>query len=279
MPLISNSYGKGRVRIMRVGRDSARHEVRELSVQAMLTGDFTAAYTQGDNRQVIATDSIKNIVNIVARDHVGAENEVFAGALAQYFLDRYPHVTGVDISASETKWRRIEVEGAPHDHAFVLEGNGKATVTLAATREGTRLASGVDGFTFLKTTQSGWEDYWFDEATTLKPTADRLFATAMEAQWLWSGVPASYEAANAAVLAAALKVFATTYSPGVQATLYEMGEAVLAAVPEVAEISMACPNKHYLPIDLSPFGRAFDGQVFTPTDEPHGQIVCTVGRG
>ncbi len=106
-----------------------------------------------------------------------------------------------------------------------------------------------------------------------------MFATAMDASWRWSAVPASYPAANAKVFDAALKVFATTYSPGVQNTMYLMGEAVLAAVPEIAEISLACPNKHYLPIDLTPFGRAFDGQVFIPTDEPHGQIECTVGRG
>ncbi|MDQ0511376.1 factor-independent urate hydroxylase [Ancylobacter amanitiformis] len=279
MALIRNSYGKGRVRIMRVKRDSARHEVRELTVEVLLTGAFDASYTEGDNRSVIATDSIKNIVNFLARDHVGAENEVFAGILARHFLDRYAHVSGVSVTASETKWSRIVIEGAPHDHSFVLDGNGRPTVKLTATREGTTLSSGVSGFTFLKTTQSAWEDYWFDEATTLKPTPDRLFATAMDASWLWSTVPGSYESANQAVLDSALKVFATTFSPGVQNTLYLMGEAVLAAVPDIREISIACPNKHYLPIDLSPFGRAFDGQVFTPTDEPHGQIACTIGRG
>ncbi|MBS9475975.1 factor-independent urate hydroxylase [Ancylobacter radicis] len=279
MALIRNSYGKGRVRVMRVARDSACHEVRELNVQVMLSGAFDAAYTEGDNSSVIATDSVKNIVNFLARDHVGAENEVFVGIIASHFLDRYPHVAGVDILASETKWSRIGVDGAPHDHAFTLDGNGRPFVKLAATRESRTLASGITGFTFLKTTESGWENYWFDEATTLKPTADRLFATAMDASWVWSGVPASYEKANAAILDAGLKVFATTYSPGVQNTMYLMGEAALAAVPEIAEISLACPNKHYLPIDLSPFGRAFDGQVFTPTDEPHGQIECTIGRG
>lgn len=279
MALIRNSYGKGRVRVMRVRRDSARHEVRELNVQVMLSGAFDAAYTEGDNRSVVATDSVKNIVNFLARDHVGAENEVFAGVIADHFLARYDHVTGVEVSASETKWSRILVDGAAHDHAFTLDGNGRPFVKLAATREARTLTSGVSGFTFLKTTESGWENYWFDEATTLKPTADRLFATAMEAGWLWAGVPTSYEAANAAVLAAALKVFATTYSPGVQTTMYLMAQAALAGVPEIAEISLACPNKHYLPIDLSPFGRSFDGQVFTPTDEPHGQIECTVGRG
>jgi len=279
MPLVRNTYGKGRVRIMRVQREGERHEVRELSVQAMLSGAFEASYTDGDNSSVIATDTVKNIVNIVAHDNVGAENEDYAGALARYFLDHYPHVAQVDVTLSETKWSRIEIAGKPHDHAFTLDGNGKPLVKLSATRGGSTLFSGITGFTFLKTTESGWEDYWFDEVTTLKPTADRLFATAMDATWLWSTPPTSYAAANARVIDAVLNVFATTYSPGVQNTMYLMGEAVLAAVPEIAEISMACPNKHYLPIDLSPFGRASAGQVFTPTDEPHGQIECTVARG
>lgn len=279
MPLIQNTYGKGRVRIMRVKRDSARHEVRELTVKAMLTGGFDASYTEGDNSSVIATDSIKNIVNIVARDHVGAENEEFVSELAAYFLERYAHVGKVDIFASETKWARLVVDGAPHAHSFLLDGNGRPFVKLAATRDGSTLVSGIEGFTFMKTTESGWENYWMDEATTLKPTADRMFATSMDASWRWSAVPASYPAANAEALEAALEVFAGTHSPGAQNTMYLMAEAVLAAVPEIAEISLACPNKHYLPIDLSPFGRSFDGQVFTPTDEPHGQIECTVGRG
>jgi urate oxidase len=41
---------------------------------------------------------------------------------------------------------------------------------------------------------------------------------------------------------------------------------------------LACPNKHYLPIDLSRFGSTNENQVFLPTDEPHGQIECTVAR-
>jgi urate oxidase len=57
-----------------------------------------------------------------------------------------------------------------------------------------------------------------------------------------------------------------------------MGEAAPASVPELAAISLACPNKHYIPIDLTPFCIASDNVLFTPTDEPHGQIECTVGR-
>jgi urate oxidase len=278
MPLIHSSYGKGHVRIMRVKRDSARHEVRELTVQVMLTGAFDASYTSSDNSSVIATDTVKNIVNVVARDHVGAETEPFAAAIAAYFLDHYKQVERVDIAASETKWARLVVDGAAHDHSFLLDSNGRPFARLSATRDATTIVSGIEGFSFMKSTASGWVGYVMDEVTTIKETTDRMFATAMTASWRWASTPASYPEANAAVMTAAMKVFASTYSPSAQHTMLLMGEAVLATVPEVAEISMACPNKHYLPIDLTPFGRSSDEQVFTPTDEPHGQIECTVGR-
>ena len=72
--------------------------------------------------------------------------------------------------------------------------------------------------------------------------------------------------------------FAGTYSNSVQDSLYRMGEAALAAVPEISEISLACPNKHYILMSLKPFGIENRNQVFLPTDEPHGQIECTVAR-
>ncbi len=75
-----------------------------------------------------------------------------------------------------------------------------------------------------------------------------------------------------------LEVFATTYSHGVQDSLFRMGEAALAAVPELATIRMACPNKHYIPINLDRFGMSSDNMVFIATDEPHGQIECQISR-
>jgi len=184
----------------------------------------------------------------------------------------------VNVTALETKWDRLTVAGAPHDHAFKMDANGKPVVRLNATREGFLLASGIEGFTFLKSTASGWVGYLMDEATTLKETTDRIFSTAMDAAWTWNSVPADYPAANAKIMAALMDVFATTYSPSVQNSLFLMGSAALEAVPEIADISMACPNKHYLPINMAPFKLDNPNVVFTPTDEPHGQIECTVSR-
>ncbi len=150
---------------------------------------------------------------------------------------------------------------------------------LHATRDKRTLSSGIDGFTFMKATQSGWSNFFKDQYSTLAETDDRICATSMVASWTWSSKPADYAATNAKILDVLLEVFATTYSPSVQNSLYRMGEAALAAVPAISEISMACPNIHYIPINLTPFGLTNDNQVFLPTDAPHGQIECTVGRG
>lgn len=278
MPLIKNKYGKGRVRVMRVHRDGDRHEVSQLSIKAMIEGDFGRAFTDADNSTSTSTDTIKNIVNVTARENLGLGTEEFCLVLAQRYLDLYPQVTGVSITAHEIKWSRLSIDGTPHPHSFVLDSNGKPTVEVMGNRDGLAISSGLDGFTFMKSTQSGWENYFTDKYSTIQPTDDRICATSMVATWKWSGKPANYSAANTKILETLLKVFSTTYSPSVQNSLYRMGEAALAAVPEISEISMACPNIHYLLMNLQPFGLDNNNDVFLPTDEPHGQIECTVGR-
>ncbi len=275
MRLASSTYGKGAVRIMRVDRTQPRHAVRELTVAVMLEGAFDASFTSSDNGAVVATDTIKNIVNIMAREQLAAETEPFAAALAARFLERYGQVAAAAVHTQETCWQRL----GGHDHAFTLDGNGRPTVQLRLTRDGApMIRSGIEGFTFMKSTQSGWVGYHMDEVTTLPETTDRIMATAMTASWEWSAAPASYERANAAVLGAMLARFAGEYSPSVQHTLFRMGSAALDAVPEIADVAMACPNKHYIPVKLEGFGLDNANQVFTATDEPHGQIDCTVAR-
>ena len=73
-------------------------------------------------------------------------------------------------------------------------------------------------------------------------------------------------------------MFAASYSYSVQDSLYRMGEAALAAAPDITEITLAMPNVHYLPIDLSAFERNATGRLFLPTDEPNGQIEATLRR-
>ncbi len=278
MALVMNRYGKGRVRVMRVKRDGERHEARELTVEAILEGDFGKAYTAADNSSTVSTDTVKNVVNVVAHDHLDLPTELFCKAVTERFFHDYPQLETCTVTAKETKWSRLVVDGEEHAHSFVLDSNGKPFAVVSATRAGLKTVSGIEGFTFLKTTQSGWADFYKDPLTTIPETIDRVAATSLMASWDWTKAPADYPAANTKILDTMIKVFATTYSNSVQDSLYRMGMAALDAVAEIATVAMAAPNKHYLPMNLKPFGLAFTGTLFLPTDEPHGQIECTVGR-
>jgi urate oxidase len=278
VPLTSNRYGKGRVRVMRIHRDGDRHEVSQLTVKAMMEGDFAPAYTRADNSTSISTDTIKNVVNVVARENTGLCTEEFCAVLAKKYLDTWPQIDKATVTAHETRWNRLSFGGKPHPHSFVLDGNGEPFAEVTATRDSSTLTSGIDNFAFMKSTRSGWENYVKDSYTTIAETADRICATSMVASWKWSAKPENYRATNAKILETLLEVFATTYSKSVQDSLYRMGEAALAAVPEISEVSMACPNMHFILMNLSAFGLDNNNDVFLPTDEPHGQIECTVGR-
>jgi urate oxidase len=279
MTLLNSTYGKARVRVMRLHRDGDRHEVRELTIRCMLTGDFGRVFTDADNSAAISTDTIKNLVNIVARENLALATEPFCKAVGQRALDRYPQVASATVTALETKWVRLSINGVPHEHSFVLDNNGKNSAKVVVTRQSVATESGVTGFTFMKSTGSGWNRYVKDSYTTIAETRDRVCATSMDATWRWASEPKDFPAANAQIMETLLEVFATTYSESVQDSLYRMGTAALAAVPELADVSMVCPNKHYLLINLSPFNLDNENQVLLPTDEPHGEIECTVGRG
>lgn len=278
MALIENRYGKERVRVLRLHKDGDRHDVRELTVRAMMTGDFGRLFTDADNRKAVSTDTIKNLVNIVARENLALDTEAFCQAVCQRFFDRYPQVAGVDVTAHETRWQRMALDGEPHPHSFVLDDNGRPFASVAGTRDAMTIRSGIAAFTVMKTTQSGWDDYEKDSYTTIPETRDRICATSLEASWDWRAVPADYRATNATILRSMLGVFATTYSDSVQDSLYRMGMAALADVPEIGTVTLAAPNKHYIPINLTAFDLSNDNMVFLPTDEPHGQIECTIGR-
>lgn len=280
MSLVAHTYGKGRVRVLRLNKTGDRHEVRELTVQAMMKGDFGRIFTDADNGKAVSTDTVKNTINIVAREHLDLDTEAFCQVACQRFLDRYPQISEIEITAHETKWARLSVDGTPHPHSFVLDGNGKPFATVKAPRgEPMTTTSGISDFTFMKTTESGWDKFAKDSYTTIPETRDRICATSLEASWVWKAKPADYAKSNTLILDTMLGVFATTYSESVQDSLYRMATAALDTVPEIETISLAAPNKHYLLMNLSAFDLTNDNRVFLPTDEPYGQIECTVGRG
>ncbi|MGI8432851.1 MAG: factor-independent urate hydroxylase [Chthoniobacterales bacterium] len=276
--LIEQQYGKEEVRVLKILRDGPRHTIREVAVSALLAGDFESSYTAGDNSKVVLTDTIKNTINVLARERLGAEVELFAVVLGEHFVASYEQVKKATIEIRERRWERMTIGGTPHPHAFAAGSDARRWTRAICTAEGCAVAGGIRDLVILKSTGSGFENYPKCKFTTLPETADRILATSFSGTWQFAEAPESYAAANDAILAAMLKVFAENFSPSAQTTVFQMAEAALAACPEISRIDLAMPNKHFNPINLAPFGLENKNEVFVPTEEPFGLIEASVRR-
>jgi urate oxidase len=58
---------------MKVLRDGDVHTVKELTVGIAVDGDFEASFADADNALVVPTDTMKNIVNALAHEHLGTD--------------------------------------------------------------------------------------------------------------------------------------------------------------------------------------------------------------
>ena len=277
--LIHNAYGKTGVRLLRLLRGD-RHEVLETSLEIRLEGQFAEAY-EGDNSRVLPTDTMKNSVYALARELPFGSAEELCRLLGRHFLNSQAHVSKAIVVSSERPWQRYQNEAA----TFVGGGEERSTVTYSIERRGDdfreRLSAGIGNLLILKTARSGFEGFPRDRYTTLKDTADRLLATRLEATWDYhhsSPEEVDFLAARARVSAALLQSFADHDSKSVQETLKVMGEAALEAAPEIDQIHLVMPNKHYLLVNLEAFGLDNPNQIFLPTDEPAGRIEGTLRR-
>jgi urate oxidase len=262
--------------VVKILRDGQRHTVVEINAQVLLEGDFESSYTSGDNSKVVATDTVKNTVHVLAKDHLTTEVERFAVHLAKHFTSKYPQVQKATVEISQRIWERM----GNHDHCFTAPGSPIPWVKVEYAKGAKEAAveSGVKDWLILKSTQSGFENYPKCEFTTLPETNDRIFATAVTAGWKWSKEPKDYITANRKILEAMKGPFMNNFSPSVQTTMYEMGEEALKACAEISEVSLAMPNKHNLLFNLKPFGLENPNVIFTATDEPHGQIEAVIRR-
>lgn len=279
-----NQYGKAETRVVRIYRDTERHEIRDLNVTTTLRGDFTDAHTRGDQARVLPTDTQKNTCFALAKEKGVGEIEEYALNLARHFVDDVGPVAEARVEVDEYGWERVPVAGEGHPHTFArTSGEVRTTaVTVAGTQPGQRawIVSGLKDLVLLKSTGSEFAGFLKDEYTTLAETHDRILATSLIARWRY-GSPVrltGWDEAYAQIRRIMLERFATVHSLALQQTLWEMGRAVLEARTDVAEIRLSAPNRHHFLADLAPFGLDNPGEVFYAADRPYGLIQCAVQR-
>jgi urate oxidase len=276
----TNQYGKAETRVVRVVRDSPRHEIIDLNVSSALRGDFSAAHLEGDQSAVLPTDTQKNTVYVWAKKHVPDPIETWGVSLARHFVDETAPVLAARIEIERFDWTRVVIDGTPHDHSWVRTGQEIRTAAITVDPDATHVVQGFKDLIVLKSTGSAFKDFLVDQYTTLQPTDDRVMATSLVAKWRvtnpsddvdWNGM---YEGVKAVML----ERFANLESLALQQTLWHMGKAALEAYPDIAEMRLVAPNKHHFVVDFTRFDENNVDEVFNADDRPYGLIQADVVR-
>ncbi|KAG0638970.1 hypothetical protein HOY80DRAFT_120813 [Tuber brumale] len=287
-------YGKDNIRLCKVHRNEATgtHTVTEMTVSVLLEGEIQSSYTDADNSAIVATDSMKNTVYLLAKQNPVTPPELFGSILASHFIKRYPHIQAAHVKVITHRWTRMTVGGKPHPHSFLRDGTETRNAKVVCRRgAGIFVKSGIQGLLVLKSTGSAFHGFVRDEYTSLGETWDRILSTEVDTNWEWllfktlddvEGYIPHFDTAWESARNITLETFANDNSVSVQATMYKMANKVLAAVPAVNRVDYSLPNKHYFEIDmewhkgLKNTGK--DAEVYAPQSDPNGLIKCTVSR-
>lgn len=285
-------YGKDNVRLYKVDKNEKTgvHTVVEQTVCTLLEGDIDTSYTKADNSVIVATDTQKQTIYVLAKQNPIDPPERFAAILGDHFVKTYPHIHAAHVKIIQHRWTRMTIDGKPHPHSFYRDSD-EIRIVESVTREnkGVEIRSKIEKLLVLKSTGSAFYGFHRDEYTRLPETWDRILSTEVEAGWKWKTFKnvdevktVDFNDAYQKARDITLKIFAEDDSASVQATMYKMCDTILAAVPLVEAVDYALPNKHYFEIDLSWFkgtkNTGKDATVFAPQSDPNGLIQCTVTR-
>lgn len=270
----SIQYGKHNVSFYRT------HPTRGLlggRVSIDVFGDnFMPAYTEGDNREVVATDTMKNFVYAMALEYQGSSHEGFTAFLGRRFLQTYPQMRWLRLTTNETPF-------AQHSDKLLspLEDDF-GTVELEIGREGARsLRCGRRNLRLVKLTGSAFKEFARDSYTTLPEVTDRPLFIYLDVFWRYGRIDDAIADGPAripseSVRDSVVRTFDDFVSMSIQHLVYEMGRRLLEQFPALSEVSFEAQNRLW---DTSKVSEADPKtRVFSDPKPAHGDIGLTLKR-
>ncbi len=264
----------------------------EIDVQVLGTA-FLPAYTEGDNRLVVATDTMKNFIHRESLAFEGSTLEEWLLFVGRRFLDTYPHmerlrVTGVEIPFEPALVPSDGGEGyEASDVLYARQHNDRSTARLEIDRSGngveaTDLVSGRQGLQLIKLTGSAFADFARDEYTTLPERRDRPLYIHLDVAWRYDR-PQSCLAPDHAtyvcgeqVADLVAAVFHRFVSLSIQHLVNEIGHAMLERWPQLSEVSFEAQNRLW---DLAVTSQQDERlKVYCDPRPPYGMIGLVLRR-
>jgi urate oxidase/2-oxo-4-hydroxy-4-carboxy-5-ureidoimidazoline decarboxylase len=234
------------------------------------------AYTEGDNRDVVATDTMKNFVYAMALEYPGASQEGFAAFLGRRLLETYPQMKALRIFLREVPF-------AVHSDKLLSPlDDDYGTVELELGREGLRsLRCGRRNLRLVKLTGSAFRDFARDAYTTLPEVSDRPLFVHLYVHWRYQAMEDGVSDRKGridseAVRKAVISTFDDFVSMSIQHLVYEMGTRLLERFSGMSEVAFDAENRLW---DTSKVSETDPkSRVFSDPKPAHGSIGLTLRR-
>jgi urate oxidase len=238
--------------------------------------NFMPAYTEGDNREVVATDTMKNFVYAMALEYPGATHAGFAAFLGRRFLATYPQMQSLRLFLQEIPF-------AIHSPKLLSPlDDDYGTVELEIGQDGLRsLRCGRRNLRLVKLSGSAFRDFARDAYTTLPEVSDRPLFIHLDVYWRYRSMDdgvsdGAARIASEAVRDAVIATFDDFISMSIQHLVYEMGTRLLDQFGGMSEISFEAQNRLWDTSKVSDADPAT--RVFSDPKPAHGFIGLTLNR-
>jgi urate oxidase / 2-oxo-4-hydroxy-4-carboxy-5-ureidoimidazoline decarboxylase len=270
-------YGKADVTVYRLIRDgSGRGECSPVfgANVKMLTwgGAFWPTYLRGDNTGLIATDSMKNFIHVHTFDFTDFGLEDYCRFIGRRFLDTYPQVEGLQMTAVQLPYAGLE-----GGVAFVPTGPDQAFARIEMTQERVVSAvSGIQGFKLLRLRGSSFQGFVRDQHTTLPDRPSRVLHMWLDMEWSYANLDAAFSdgAVTRATRAIVMDVFKSFESASIQQIIHKMGTRIFADIPEISELRFEANNRTWDVVQE----RGEEFGVYVDPAAPYGVLGLTLTR-
>jgi urate oxidase / 2-oxo-4-hydroxy-4-carboxy-5-ureidoimidazoline decarboxylase len=262
-------------------------------IEVVVRGEvFLDAYTRGDNRLVVATDTMKNFIHAVSLRARARTLEEWLLEVGTAFLDTYPHMERLTMMGRELPFPAAVVPGdggfEASDRLFSRDRCDYGTARLDLERDAdgavriTDHESGRHELQLIKLTGSAFADFARDEHTTLPERRDRPLYIWCDVGWRYGDAthavlsdPGQYVAAEQ-VADLAVAVFHEFVSLSIQHLVNEIGLRMLDRWPQLVEVSFDAQNRLWDVVGES----SDDARVRTYADPrpPFGHIGLVLRR-
>jgi urate oxidase len=244
-------YGKAHVVLYRFGGPSVVPFAAAVDID-VFGKRFLAAYTEGDNREVVATDTMKNFIYAKAAEYAGSTLTGLCAFLGRCFLETYPVMEMLRVSAGEIPLDAAAGERGPSAVLFrsTRRDHAVAEVTLSGEDGAPQITgarSGWVGMRLVKTTGSSFAAFARDAFTSLPELADRPLTIELDARWRYADVrdgigEGPRMLGPRAVRDEIERTFSEFRSRSIQHLLHEIGVRLLDAHAQLAEIEFSADN-------------------------------------